>query len=87
MGWQPQAVGPAQVALQTRATITENRVGQPAPSLPAPSTTHGAVMGEVQSPTIPMLPDLPKEGGPLTPEQVRAMKARLQRTLDERSGR
>lgn len=31
--------------------------------------------------------DLPKEGGPLTPEQVKAMKARLQRTLDERSGR
>lgn len=31
--------------------------------------------------------DLPKEGGPLTPEQVRAMKASLQRTLDERSGR
>lgn len=31
--------------------------------------------------------NLPKEGGPLTPEQVEAMMADVQRTLDERSGR
>lgn len=31
--------------------------------------------------------DLPREGGPLTPEQVEAMMADLRRTLDERSGR
>ena len=44
-------------------------------------------LAEAASAADPASLDLPSEGGPLTPEQVRAMKADLQRTLDERSGR
>lgn len=42
---------------------------------------------EAAPPADPDPLDLPSEGGPLTPEQVRAMMADLRRTLNERSGR
>ena len=97
LGWQPQPIDPsaAQVGSQlvrhpgqpVKEASLGNGGGQQAPAAPSPGTSHRAATGNAQSPPFPIVPDLPKEGGPLTPEQVRAMKARLQRTLDERSGR
>lgn len=97
LGWQPQPVDPVAAPVGSQPVrhpgqpMNEASLGkgggQPAPDAPSPGISRHAATGNAQSPTIPIVPDLPKEGGPLTPEQVRAMKARLQRTLDERSGR
>lgn len=73
----PQTERPGLLARIGRSVLDRsNRPGEQSPEL------AGAIPA-----ADPASPELPKEGGPLTPEQVRAMKARLQRTLDERSGR
>lgn len=79
-GWKPT---PSTASVEAQAPRRDrwpaDRPGEV--GLPAPPKDGLGVTGD------PGAPALPKEGGPLTPEQVRAMKARLQRTLDERSGR
>lgn len=96
VGWQPtpaspeptQAVLPQPVptAPQTEPGLLA-RIGRSILDLSSPAAERPVKAAEASPAADPAPPDLPKEGGPLSSEQVRAMKARLQRTLDERSGR
>lgn len=89
--WQPKPVpavaaapspAPPEVPVERPGLLT--RIGRSlVDRSPRPVEQHA----EVAPATDPAPLALPREGGPLTPEQVRAMKADLQRTLDERSGR
>lgn len=89
--WQPTPV-PATAAVQTPAPPEVSvdrpglltRIGRSLVDRSARSVEQPAEAAPTADPTSC---DLPKEGGPLSSEQVKAMKARVQRTLDERSGR
>lgn len=89
--WQPKPV-PA-VAAALSLTLSETPVERPGlltrigRSLVDRPTRLVEQPAEAAPAADPAPLALPREGGPLTPEQVRAMKADLQRTLDERSGR
>lgn len=89
--WQPTpvpataavpSVAPPEAPVDRAGLLT--RIGRSLADRPARLLEQPAEAAPTADPTIS---DLPKEGGPLSSEQVGAMKARLQRTLDERSGR
>ncbi len=90
-GWHPIPI-PAQAATPIPSS-PDPPVAQPGlltrigRSLGGSSSRQAEDAAEALQAADPAPPALPREGGPLTPEQVRAMKADLQRTLDERSGR
>lgn len=91
--WKPTPVTAARVLPPARhappnglndTQAPSSRMGPPGAGYATQSAEQAA---EAISADSRATPDLPRHGGPLTLEQVRAMKADLQRTLDERSGR
>ncbi len=92
--WQPRPVAtaspqvvtppPSRPEMQAERPGLLSRIGR---SLVDRSTRSVEQPAEAAPAVDPAPLALPREGGPLTPEQVEAMMADLRRTLDERSGR
>lgn len=93
--WQPMPVDPDHAPAAPRFPAVQQaerpglltRIGRSVLERANRPVEQPTKVAETRPAVEPVSSDLPKEGGPLTPEQVRAMKARLKRTLDERSGR